>query len=64
MGSYVPAEGGGAGGRGRGARYPPLSALVVSAIAAFSAVIVLAVVHSVINTVHVDRSIDRIASHR
>ncbi|CAL4895686.1 unnamed protein product [Urochloa decumbens] len=34
------------GGRGRGARYPPLSALVVSAIAAFSAVIVLAVVHS------------------
>jgi hypothetical protein len=28
-------------------RYPPLSALVVSAIAAFSAVIVLAVVHSV-----------------
>ncbi|RCV15185.1 hypothetical protein SETIT_3G037800v2 [Setaria italica] len=46
MAGYVPAEGGGAGGRGRGARYPPLSALVVSAIAAFSAVIVLAVVHS------------------
>nr|ACG43398.1 lipopolysaccharide-modifying protein [Zea mays] len=36
----------GAGGRGRAMRYPPLSALVVSAIAAFSAVIVLAVVHS------------------
>ncbi|RLN28541.1 protein O-glucosyltransferase 1 [Panicum miliaceum] len=47
MGGYVPAaEGGGGGGRGRCARYPPLSALVVSAIAAFSAVIVLAVIHS------------------
>ncbi|CAN6349718.1 unnamed protein product [Urochloa humidicola] len=47
MAYMAAAEGGGAGGgRGRGARYPPLSALVVSAIAAFSAVIVLAVVHS------------------
>ncbi|KAJ1261626.1 hypothetical protein BS78_09G044900 [Paspalum vaginatum] len=37
----------GAGGRARGvARYPPLSALVVSAIAAFSAVLVLVVLHS------------------
>jgi hypothetical protein len=43
--TYMAAEG--AGGRGRAMRYPPLSALVVSAIAAFSAVIVLAVVHSV-----------------
>ena len=54
MGGYVPAAEG--GGRGRGARYPPLSALVVSAIAAFSAVIVLAVIHSEINT---GASIDR-----
>jgi hypothetical protein len=60
MGGYVPAaEGGAGGGRGRGARYPPLSALVVSAIAAFSAVIVLAVIHSVINTSgSIDRPID------
>jgi len=57
MGGYVPAAEG--GGRGRGARYPPLSALVVSAIAAFSAVIVLAVIHSVINTGGSIRSIDR-----
>ncbi|GJN36049.1 hypothetical protein PR202_gb24874 [Eleusine coracana subsp. coracana] len=42
-GGYVTASAG--GGRG-GWRYPPLSALVVSAIAAFSAVIVLAVLHS------------------
>ncbi|WVZ96283.1 hypothetical protein U9M48_041939 [Paspalum notatum var. saurae] len=37
----------GTGGRARGgARHPPLSALVVSAIAAFSAVLVLVVLHS------------------
>ncbi|TVU17819.1 hypothetical protein EJB05_33876, partial [Eragrostis curvula] len=46
-GGYVTAEGPGGGrGRGGGSRYPPLSALVVSAIAAFSAVIVLAILHS------------------
>ncbi|XP_062179646.1 uncharacterized protein LOC133884304 [Phragmites australis] len=43
-GTYVTAEAG--GGRGRGGRYPPLSALVISAIAAFSTVIVLAILHS------------------
>ncbi|KAL6594716.1 hypothetical protein ACP70R_048454 [Stipagrostis hirtigluma subsp. patula] len=51
MGGYVTAEGAGGGGGGgsrssRGGRYPPLAALVVSAIAAFSAVIVLAILHS------------------
>ncbi|KAF8725881.1 hypothetical protein HU200_020447 [Digitaria exilis] len=48
MGSYgAPAAEGGGRGRGGARYYPPLSALVVSAIAAFSAVIVLAVLHSV-----------------
>jgi hypothetical protein len=42
---YVTADG--ARARGGSGRPPPLSALVVSAIAAFSAVIVLAVLHSV-----------------
>lgn len=39
-----------AGARARaaaGGRYPPLSSLVVSTIAAFSAVIVIAILHSV-----------------
>lgn len=45
----MAAEGAGGRGRGGGARHPPLSALVVSAIAAFSAVIVLAVLHSAYN---------------
>ncbi|CAD6272899.1 unnamed protein product [Miscanthus lutarioriparius] len=42
----MAAEGAAGGRGGRAARYPPLSALVVSAIAAASAVIVLAVIHS------------------
>lgn len=45
--TYMAADGAGAGRGGRAPRSPPLSALIVSAIAASSAVIVLAVVHSV-----------------
>lgn len=45
--TYMAAEGAAGGRGGRAARYPPLSALVISAIAASSAVVVLAVVHSV-----------------
>ncbi|XP_047042612.1 O-glucosyltransferase rumi-like [Lolium rigidum] len=44
MGGYMP-EGGG-GRAARAGRYPPLASLVVSTIAAFSAVIVIAVLHS------------------
>lgn len=40
-------EGGGGGRAARAGRYPPLASLVVSTIAAFSAVIVIAVIHSV-----------------
>ncbi|KAL5231749.1 hypothetical protein ABZP36_030525 [Zizania latifolia] len=46
MGSYtLETAGGGGTGRGR-ARYPPLSAVVVSTIAAFSAVVVFAILRS------------------
>jgi hypothetical protein len=51
MGGYVP-EGGGGGRAARAGRYPPLASLVVSTIAAFSAVIVIAVLHSVCSAVH------------
>jgi hypothetical protein len=51
MGGYVP-EGGGGGRASRAGRYPPLASLVVSTIAAFSAVIVIAVLHSVCPAVH------------
>jgi hypothetical protein len=50
MGGYMP-EGGG-GRAARAGRYPPLASLVVSTIAAFSAVIVIAVLHSVCPAVH------------
>ena len=46
MGGYTP-EGAGGGRAARVGRYPPLASLVVSTIAAFSAVIVIAVLHSV-----------------
>uniref|UniRef100_A0ACD5ZN66 Uncharacterized protein n=1 Tax=Avena sativa TaxID=4498 RepID=A0ACD5ZN66_AVESA len=46
MGGYMPEGGGGGGRAARAGRYPPLASLVVSTIAAFSAVIVIAVLHS------------------